>query len=158
MIFTKTASLLLLLILCMYAPHARAQNQTPANIALPFGWTDPATGLTWTIQNSIKMDWNQAIAYCTNLHLGGYSDWHLPVIDELQGIYDPSIDVPGHRNGETVTWHVKGNLKLSGWIWSSTQTNVKEAWYYDFVFGHRDSNRISDFGGMRGLRALCVRR
>jgi formylglycine-generating enzyme required for sulfatase activity len=66
-------------------------------------WTDPATGLMWTKQDSGSgVSWDQAKAYCSNLRLGGFSDWRLPTIDELQGIYDPSIDVPGHWSVRTL--------------------------------------------------------
>ncbi len=144
-IFAKSAALFF--VLCVSAPPARAQNQTPANI--PFvGWTDPDTGLMWTKQdNGTNVNWNQAIAYCSNLRLGGYTDWRLPTIDELQAIYDANA-------GDQ---HVKGNLKLSPnyWHWSSSQASAPgKAWYFQFSSGSRNSYRIGDSGGDR---ALCVR-
>jgi hypothetical protein len=139
----------------MVGQQARAQNQTPANIA-PVApvtsvgeWTDPATGLTWTTEdNGSPVDWNQATTYCTNLRLGGYTDWRLPTIDELQSIYDASANVGGN--------HVKGNLKIDGVPWSSTQKNSEEAWRFNFVDGQRYAIPISHTG--RAKRALCVRR
>jgi len=152
MIFAKGAALLLP-VLAMAGPQARAQNQTPANIAL-VGWTDPDTGLTWTKQdNGSDVNWDQAKAYCSNLRLGGFTDWRLPTIDELQGIYDPSIDVPGLFGGSVKTMHVKGNLKLSGGQCSSTQKNAGYVWHFYFINGERDSSGIFD-----RARALCVRR
>jgi len=156
MIFAKGAALVLLLVLAMAGVQARAQNQTPANAA-PVGWTDPATGLTWTkADNGSDVNWNQATDYCSSLRLGGYSDWRLPTTDELQDIYDPAIDIPGYwSTGIADTWHVKGNLKLSGVHWSSTQKNAKEAWWVNFDSGKRISSRLSD---SVSDRALCVRR
>ena len=151
------SGLLLLVVLCAAAPHACAQNQTPANIPL-VGWIDPDTGLTWTkSDNGSDIDWNQATAYCSNLRLGEYSDWRLPTIDELQGIYDPSIDVPGQwTDGDAVIWHVKGNLKLFSGPWSSTQDSASgEAWVLLFNHGKRLSLQVSH---KEGDRALCVRR
>lgn len=53
-------------------------------------WTDPATGQMWTARdNGRDVNWNEATNYCANLNLGGYSNWRLPRIEELQGIYDP---------------------------------------------------------------------
>jgi hypothetical protein len=50
-------------------------------------WTDPSTGLMWTKKdNGLDVSWNQATAYCSNLHLASFSDWRLPSIDELQDI------------------------------------------------------------------------
>jgi hypothetical protein len=157
MIFAKNAAIFLLLVLCMAALKARAQNQTPANVP-SVGWTDPATGLTWTKQNNgSDVNWNQANDYCSNLRLGGFSDWRLPTIDELQDIYDPGIDIPGQAalNGSEVIWHVKGNLKVAGGHWSSTQKKAEEAWQFDFVNGNRISYHLYD---VSGDRALCVRR
>jgi hypothetical protein len=150
--------LLLLVVLCMAAALARAQNQTPANVGPVVGaWTDPATGLTWTkSDNGSDVNWNQAIAYCSNLRLGGYSDWRLPTIDELQDIYDPGIDIPGQwPGGDAITWHVKGNLNLTTWEWSSSLKNAREAWLFYFANGMRYSLRLSESSTDR---ALCVRR
>ena len=149
------SGLLLLVVLCAAAPHACAQNQTPANIPL-VGWIDPDTGLTWTkSDNGSDIDWNQATAYCSNLRLGEYSDWRLPTIDELEGISAPGINVPGQWSNGPATWHVKGNLTISGRPWSSTQKNAGETWNFDFHDGRRHSGRL---GTSFFTTALCVRR
>jgi TonB family protein len=112
-------------------------------------WTDPATGLMWTKQDNGKdVIWQHAMDYCRNLQLAGHSDWRLPSIDELQGIYDPNANVGGY--------HVKGNLQLSGWwSWSSSQGNGSGgAWGYLFRSGGQAGGRLGDSGGRR---ALCVR-
>jgi len=164
MIFAKCAAIFLLLVLCMAGAQACAQNQTPANVPAPPPpvdtadvWHDPATGLMWTkADNGSDINWNQANTYCSNLRLGGYSDWRLPIIDELQGIYDPSIDTPGHwTNGDAIYWHVKGNLRLSGTPWSSSLENAGVAWQFSLVSGRPVSFNFSDASSDR---ALCVRR
>jgi hypothetical protein len=156
MIFAKGVTLFLLLVLVIAGQQARAQNQTPANAAL-VGWTDPATGLTWTTaDNGSDVNWDQAKAYCSNLRLGEYSDWRLPTIDELWGIYDTGINIPGQwSDGDMTTWHVKGNLKISGGQWSSSQLGAKYAWRFAFNSGNRTSLRF-DYNSYN--RALCVRR
>lgn len=121
-------------------------------------WTDPATGLMWTKRdNGSGVNWQQAMNYCQGLQLAGHSDWRLATIDELQGIYDASVNVPGHCcGGQLATTHVKGNLQLSGGIWSSSQGNAfGEAWYFGFNAGGRFSTRL-DYS--HNYRALCVRR
>jgi hypothetical protein len=149
MILAKSAAVFLLLVFAMSAAQAHAQNQTPANVApIAGGWTDPATGLTWIQRdNGSDVNWDQAKAYCSNLRLGGYSDWRLPTIDELQGIYDPNAG----------DMHVKGNLKLScNAQWSSTQGSAPgTAEYLYFSNGERNSVRLSD---RYRDRSLCVRR
>jgi hypothetical protein len=120
--------------------------------------TDPATRLMWTTKDNGKdVNWQEAMDYCRNLQLAGYSDWRLPAIDELEGIYDKSANVPGQwGNGNAINYHVKGNLQLSGWHWSSSQEHLSgEAWQFYFDSGLRDSKQ---FRYNYGRRALCVRR
>ena len=51
--------------------------------SITYPWTDPDTNLTWS---SLKdgLSWDEAGSYCNSLNEGGYSDWHLPTIDELR--------------------------------------------------------------------------
>ena len=45
--------------------------------------------LMWTVrENGFDLDWNEAKAYCEACRVGGYSDWRMPTIEELQGLYD----------------------------------------------------------------------
>jgi Protein of unknown function (DUF1566) len=72
--------------------------------------TDNVTGLVWQgcaqglsgddckKGNAAVQPWVDALAYCENLELGGYTDWYLPNKRELRSIVDnskvnPSIDV-----------------------------------------------------------------
>jgi hypothetical protein len=138
-------------------PSAQKMEKIPVADALPT-WTHSATGLMWAkVDNGSDVNWSQANAYCANLQLGGYSGWRLATIDELQGIYDPGIDIPGQCcNGTAISWHVKGNLHLSGAHWSNSQGNASgEASGFSFVNGKRFSNRL---GNSFFKRALCVRR
>lgn len=58
-------------------------------------WPDPATGLMWTgsihgqgmsLRNLTGgITYDQAAQYCSSLRLGGYSDWRLPTLEEVQG-------------------------------------------------------------------------
>jgi hypothetical protein len=120
-------------------------------------WTDPATGLTWTKKdNGSDVNWQKAGNYCRNLRLAGYSDWRLPTIDELSGVYDPSANIEGEQGrGNRASWHVKGKLQLSGYQWSSSQGNSAwEAWIFFFSNGTRYSSPLLGSGLDR---ALCVR-
>jgi hypothetical protein len=136
--------------------QAAAERQRLQQEASPT-WTDPATGLMWTKQDyGSDITWPQAMSYCQNLQMAGYSDWMLPTIDELQGIYDTSVSVPGTGILGSYTFHVKGNLQLTGWDWSSSQGNLSgTAWDFNFGNGERYSER---FGFSNDARALCVRR
>ena len=51
---------------------------------------DQETGLMWTRRdNGEDVNWHEANEYARHLRLGGYSDWRLPTIEELEKLYDP---------------------------------------------------------------------
>jgi len=108
-------------------------------------WTDPATKLMWTKQdNGSDVNWIQAETYCTSLRLGGYFNWRLPTIDELQAIYVPERIVNEQ--------HIKGNIWLySESVWSSSTGDAREtALCFNFHTGEKTSAQLG--------HALCVRR
>jgi len=51
--------------------------------------TDQATGLMWMQDdNGEGLNWQEALAYAESFVYGGYSDWRLPNVKELQSILD----------------------------------------------------------------------
>lgn len=50
--------------------------------------TDRATGLMWLQQDHGPLDWDDALEWVEELEAGGYDDWRLPDIKELQSIVD----------------------------------------------------------------------
>ena len=112
-------------------------------------WADPNTKLTWAASdNGVGATFMQAKYYCEALTLGGFDDWTLPVIDELQNLFGGPANAGG--------FHVSGPLKLTGWEWSSSLGKEGgEAWALDFGDGGRASLPMGDSGFNR---ALCVRR
>ncbi|MHB1488202.1 MAG: Lcl C-terminal domain-containing protein [Acidimicrobiales bacterium] len=126
-------------------------------------WTDPATGLMWTsADNNADLTFDQAVDYCKNLRLGGYSNWRLPEIEELQGISDPSANVPANRPdvvalhipGLPGPVHIKGNISISGGEMSNTGKPPAELQTFDFGSG---KVRLLKNTKHRQIRALCVR-
>ena len=94
--------------------------------------TDARTGLMWQ-QHTVRQTttWQQAIAYCENLTLAGYSDWRLPNRNELQTLVDynrfnPTIDTTYFPN------------TVSSDYWSSTtyQDDPGLAWGVNFYDGN----------------------
>ena len=131
-------------------------------------WVDPSTGLMWGGKDNGKdVSWRGAMKYCRGLRLDGHSDWRLANMAELQGVYDKTVEAPGlagyAKHLRAFTWHVKGNLFLTGDTWSSNYRtddrgrNSGYSWYFDFNDG-RSSNQPSGFPySSSGMRALCVR-
>jgi hypothetical protein len=106
--------------------------------------------------------------YCRDLRLAGHDDWRLANIGELQGIFDETVNAPGlsprsrWHDAEPMTFHVKGNLFLTGNQWSST-TGYDDrghpsgyAWRFDFNEGRQFDG--DELGFSTNKRALCVRR
>ena len=93
--------------------------------------TDNVTKLMW--QQGVpatSYTWPAAIAYCSALRLGGYADWRLPTLIELDSIVDygktqPCID--------TVAFSSTPNARF----WSSTPLAVDatRAWFVFFYNG-----------------------
>ena len=110
-------------------------------------WKDSATGLTWAIKdNGDDVNWNQAREYCSTSRLGGYSDWRLPTIDDLEALYDSRL---------TKEYKAKGPIDLSAsCVWSGTTNDSGEVWSFCFSYGGRSPVTIGH--GSRG-RALCMR-
>jgi Protein of unknown function (DUF1566) len=149
-------------------PQAVQQKDAPdQKKGSPDSWVDPATGLMWAGKdNGQEEKWYKANRYCRNLRLGGYADWRLATIEELEGLYDSTAAAPGLGAGKDGkrSWqlHVKGNLLLSGRQWSSTQTIDHYTgglsgfvWYYDFWNKFKDKHDASFLGDFH--YALCVR-
>jgi len=133
-------------------------------------WTDPSTGLIWAAKDSGKdVSFKSAVKYCRDLRVVGYSDWRLATLAELEGIYDKSANAPGlarlggPAKGSDFTWHVKGNLFLTGNQWSSTQRMDDRGhpngyvWYFDFNEGRSDNDPTGWPYPFANRRALCVR-
>jgi hypothetical protein len=129
-------------------------------------WVDPSTGLIWAGKdNGRDVTWKNAVKYCRDLRSAGNSDWRLASLGELEGIYDKDANAPGlmgpSGKGTAATWHVKGNLFLTGNQWSSTQKNDDRghpsgwAWRFDFNEGRSfDGDEVTFH---TNKRALCVR-
>jgi hypothetical protein len=164
-----------LILLYLFTPIASAQisTETRGQAQQTQGrgyWIDPATGLMWAGKDNGKdVNWHKAMNYCLDLRLGGYSDWRLATIEELQGIYDKNANAPGlggKHNDEPFDFHVKGNLFLTGRQWSSSQRLDDRGhpnelvWFLDFTNGYKGSGDGSWSGRNEDYnrRALCVRR
>lgn len=108
---------------------------------------DARSGLVWTrTDNAFDIDWYGAESYCATLATGGWQDWRLPTIEELEQLHQPR---------SLAYYKLPAAFSLTGCCpWSSTASVEGSALNYSFL--HREifsGNRNYSFG----LRALCVR-
>ncbi len=96
---------------------------------------DNNTGLVWQATESRPMTWQQSLAYCQALELGGFKDWRLPTIRELATLAvispaGPAIDAaffPGCR-------------PEAYWSGTTCAGYPAFAWYVDFNDGLRKNS------------------
>jgi len=110
--------------------------------------TDTSTGLRWQQAGSSNTQtWEQALAYCESLNLGGYTDWRLPTSKELQSLVDYN-----RYNPEINTTYFPSTV--SSFYWSSTTyanyTNL--AWGVYFYDGIGDVNNKIGSWYVRAVR------
>lgn len=162
----KVLLTLLFVVVTLSAAQSPPEDESSAQKTLALGyWIDPSTKLMWIAKdNGSDITWSKAMKYCRNLSLAGYSDWRLPSIDELEGIYDGSGFIAPHAEGVVLALAgtAKGGLLLTGAReWSSSRVlddrghRTGIAWQYDFPHGERW--RFDPVGYKSSLRALCVR-
>lgn len=160
----KAVLILLSIAIIAIAQSPTEDRTSPQQTQVRGYWVDPSTGLMWAGKDNGKdVTWDKAEKYCRNLRLAGDSNWRLATIDELQGIFDKTANAPGlagKHSKMTYTWHVKGNLFLTGFEWSSFQKRDDRghlagyAWYFDFNGGIpiKDQTGYSNF-----KHVLCAR-
>jgi hypothetical protein len=103
--------------------------------------TDQMTGLTWQAMEVLPKNWEQALAYCQQLDLGGFTDWRLPTIKELSTLVNeqqtnPSID----------TTYFPATRSAPYWTSTTFTEHPGFAWYVRF------DNGLEYNGGYKGRR------
>jgi hypothetical protein len=136
-------ALLLAALLCSSAQIVRGQAASSET------WKDSATGLTWAVKdNGHDVNSGQARDYCGTLRVGGFSDWRLPSIEELEALYD---------KGAKKIYKTKGPIEMSDSCALSGTTNpTGEVWSFCFSYGGKTLARAQGHGSAG--RALCVRK
>jgi hypothetical protein len=80
-----------------------------------------------------------AARLCGELVLGGYSDWYLPSIDELNKLYINRVAIGGFANSN---------------YWSSSERNSTSAWVQSFSNGILYSGEKVYSYNVRAVRAF----
>jgi len=119
---------------------------------------DALTSLMWQQDGSGKRagcsgsdqltcTWAEAQAYCSELALGGYSDWRLPTVKELRSIVDYAVHAPATNQTAFP------NTPLER-FWTSSPYAGSSGYAWDVGFDNGFSNYIA-VGSSDRVR--CVR-
>jgi hypothetical protein len=134
-------SLILMILICAGAQLGICQD--PAGT-----WKDKATGLLWSVKdNGSDTNWVQANNYCKGLTLGGYTDWRLSTLKELETIFDKR---------QSKMYKAKDPIELTGESMWAEATDSGNAWIFSFFNGGTSMLPTTGSCGGSG-RALCVR-
>ena len=162
-------AMLLLSLAAIIASGQSIANKAPSQVSqLHDYWLDPATNLMWAAKDNGKdVSWKGAIKYCRTLNLAEHTGWRMPNLDELEGLYDKSLIAPGmagdKQHYRPFTWHIKGNIFLTGDQWTTLQRlddRGKPSGYVynvDFNEGIAKNDPTGWPYPYVGMRVLCVR-
>ncbi len=115
--------------------------------------TDRKTGLMWAQTDSMgDITWLDAKLYSENIILSTYHDWRMPTVNELESLFDETLEKYETICGHRVKTHPLIELSC-GFIWSSEERSIS-AFAYNFSRGYVYKDRKTRY---RGFRALPVR-
>ncbi len=102
---------------------------------------DNVTGLLWQKATAPGItegvySRQQAVDYCNNLTLGGYTDWRLPAIKELSMLVDSGVTLSSEQPNPTIDLtYFPGTEADNYWSSSLLSGDSGQAWTVDFSFG-----------------------
>jgi hypothetical protein len=92
--------------------------------------TDTRTGLMWAAKdNGSHINWKTARSYCQNYRGGGHTDWRMPTIVELTGLYNPKEK---NKRG----YHVTKLIDTSAASCWASETRGYKAARFNFTYGN----------------------
>jgi len=129
---------LIALFIIVFSPMVQAAFQNNGDGTI----TDTTTSLMWQRCSApsqevncaitpLLYNWDDALAYCNGLTLGGHTNWRVPNIKSLHSIYDavkniaPAIDTNIFSDTEVAPYWSSTTLTGTGGM----------AWYVDFSIG-----------------------
>lgn len=169
------------------APKASGENSSrawAATVGVTTGITSVINGPTNSASLAALGANYQAAVYCEGLTIGGYSDWYLPALNELEVLYyflkptTAANDTASGSNANAVspepisTNYTSGSpAQTSAGIgfrtgetdafasvayWSSTEINSTNAWYQYFPNGAQGNGTKTTTYSVRAVRRIAV--
>lgn len=116
---------------------------------------DTRTGLMWgDSDNGEDINWPDAKKYCEDYTGGLYSDWRMPTLDELAGLYNTGQEYRQECCSSCSKIRITQLIKLTCCCVWATEADDYGAAHFTFRNGHRNWRfRLCDYG----TRALPVR-
>jgi len=118
---------------------------------------DTSTNLMWVAKDNGKdIVWAAAKSYCENYRGGGYTDWRMPTLDELAGLYDANKPRSAECDSDSdLDIHVVTELIDITCFghWASETRGSAVALFYYYYGGRVWLHKSLDYDG----RALPVR-
>lgn len=92
---------------------------------------DTSTKLMWAAKdNGSDINWADAKAYCYNYRGGGYTNWRMPTMDELTGLYDENKE--SSKIGFNTRIHLTKLIMLSNvCLWALTSGSPESSYFID---------------------------
>ena len=113
---------------------------------------DTGLGLMWAaMDNGSTINWADAKSYCENYRGGGYTDWRMPTLDELAGLYDTDKT---YQSKCGLDVHLTELIRLTCSAPWASESRGSEAAYFLFIGGKQIY--FDPFSG-HNRRALPVR-
>ncbi len=115
---------------------------------------DRQSGLMWQTADSYHelkkgLNWYEALEYMdakNAQNLAGHSDWRLPTLEELNGLWDASRPVSS-KDGEKIGFTGEFKDKGSYYLWTSNERGLDNVWY--FGLGHKENYfNLKDLGDL----------
>ncbi len=104
-------------------------------------------GIMWTKQdNGRALRWAEAVAHCRDSLLGGWDNWRLPSLAELESL---------QALWSLAAYKIVGGIQMTDCCqWSTDAASESHAWNFNFRFrrAFETDKRLAS-----GLRALCIR-
>jgi hypothetical protein len=111
--------------------------------------TDNVTALMWQQTPPVAMyTWDEAMAYCPTLTLGGHDDWRLPSFIELYSL----VDTEGSPPVPNVAYFRSSLMESTFWSSTPVVQGTPAAFCVDFLDGHTNGYVVANT-----LNVRCVR-
>ncbi len=115
---------------------------------------DQRSGLMWQNGDSYHelkkgLNWYDALEYMDGKNaqkFAGHSDWRLPTLKELNGLWDASRPVSS-KDGEKIGLPREFKGEGSYYLWTSNERGLDNVWY--FGLGHKENYfNLKDLGDL----------